>query len=184
MGKSTDAKLDDLMSVRLARRLLGETVQEAVVMDPQTGLPRAKTRAEIQEEVQAEVLSEHLELERLRRLEPYRSRGRQRAQARYVELVDDLRQRPQDSLGMSVVAPVNRADEVPAPKPVQRRVAQEQAILAELHKLGHDPMALPRPVPGKASTPVQEVRTNLRYTPDVMQKAVSRLRDDGRIAFV
>lgn len=71
--------------------------------------------------------------------------------------------------------------DAPAAKPVQRRAAQEQAILAELRKLGHDPLALPRPRPGRACQIKAGIRASLGYSEAVMRKAWQRLRSSRDI---
>lgn len=70
-------------------------------------------------------------------------------------------------------------------RPLPRARAQENAILAKFKELGLDPMRLPKPKPGQSSPPVAKVRAALRsaYTPNVMQKAMTRLFEDGRAAY-
>lgn len=89
---------------------------------------------------------------------------------------DDL---PQDLL--NIVPMVNPGPVAPPPRPVPRRRAQEEAILATLAELNINPQAIPRPSPGKQSKEKNAVRNALRYSRDVMNKAWQRLRDDGRI---
>ena len=69
-------------------------------------------------------------------------------------------------------------------KPVPRLQAQEAAILAKLVELEFDPKALPAQPSGRRSAPKQDVRSALRYTKDVMNKAWLRLRRDGRVCYV
>lgn len=70
-------------------------------------------------------------------------------------------------------------------RPLPRARAQENAILAKFKEFGVDPLRLPKPKPGKSSPPVAKVRAALgsAYTPDVMQKAMTRLFKDGRAAY-
>ena len=78
------------------------------------------------------------------------------------------------------------AESVDAPavtRAVSRARAQEIAILAKFMELRIDAMRLPRPKPGKSSAPVAKVRAELGYTSDVMQKAMTRLFEDGRAAY-
>lgn len=75
----------------------------------------------------------------------------------------------------------NRQQAVPPPQPVQRRAAQEDAILAKLVELSFDPQAVPRGSAGGLSAAKNAVRVALGYTTDVMNKAWQRLRTDGRI---
>ncbi len=79
-----------------------------------------------------------------------------------------------------LAAPASEAKPAP-PRPLQRRDAQEVAILAKLRELGYDPIALPRPRPGGMSLAKKQVMAALRYSGSVMRKAWQRLRDDGRI---
>lgn len=84
------------------------------------------------------------------------------------------------------LSPTAAATEVgTSTRPVPRAIAQENAILAKFRELGIDPMRLPKPKPGKSSPPVSQVRAALgpSYTADVMQKAMSRLFQDGRAAY-
>lgn len=72
-------------------------------------------------------------------------------------------------------------DVAPPPRPVQRQVAQEAAILAKLVELGYKPEALPAPPTGRPSTAKQAAKKALGYSTDVMNKAWQRLRNDKRI---
>ncbi len=65
--------------------------------------------------------------------------------------------------------------------PVQRRFAQEKAIVAKLLELGFDPLQLPKAPAGKKSRAKQMVKAALVYTDDVFSKAWQRLRDQERI---
>lgn len=69
----------------------------------------------------------------------------------------------------------------PAPKPVPRQRAQEEAILTKLAELGCNAQALPVPPRGKALPEKGAVRKALGYSTAVMDKAWQRLRADGRI---
>lgn len=84
------------------------------------------------------------------------------------------------------MVPAASATDAPgSTRPLPRARAQENAILAKFRELGVDPMRLPRPKPGKSSPPVAKVRAALgaAYTPDVMQKAMTRLFKDGSAAY-
>lgn len=64
-----------------------------------------------------------------------------------------------------------------APTPLPRQKAQEDAILACLRSLGHDPQALPPLVKGNAPYQVKrDVQRELRYSDEVMSKAWKRLQ--------
>ncbi len=70
--------------------------------------------------------------------------------------------------------------------PVQRHVAQEQAVLEEIRKQGHDPLTLPRPQKGRAGVKA-EVCKALKDHPlfksrsTVFDKTWTRLRRDQMI---
>lgn len=82
------------------------------------------------------------------------------------------------------VRPTASSADAPAvARAVSRARAQEIAILAKFMELKLDAMRLPRPKPGKSSAPVAKVRAELGYTSDVMQKAMTRLFEDGRAAY-
>lgn len=70
-----------------------------------------------------------------------------------------------------------------APKAVSRAVAHQELVLAELRKLGFDPVRLP-PVPkGKSSEAKQAVKKASKLTGAVLNKAWQGLLDDGRIKY-
>jgi hypothetical protein len=76
--------------------------------------------------------------------------------------------------------------QIAAPTPVPRFAAQEAAIIAALHGLGHDPLQLPRNAPGKAGVKAQ-VRDQLDSTGiwtgrTVFAKAWERMRSHGAIS--
>ncbi len=69
-----------------------------------------------------------------------------------------------------------------APKPLPRQRAQEMAILAALRNAGFDPLALPRPAPGKACPAKAGARAALPAMTDcVFDKAWQRLRNSREI---
>jgi hypothetical protein len=70
------------------------------------------------------------------------------------------------------------------PSRVLASTAHEQAILAKLKELGHEPKALPRALPGKPSQPKREARDALRLSEDVFKKAWQRLLNSGEIKLV
>jgi hypothetical protein len=75
-------------------------------------------------------------------------------------------------------------DEVQPPsKPIPRRVAQEEAILAKLAEMGYAPQALPMPKAGMHSPAKKAVKEALKFTTDVMNKAWLSLQRDGRIRY-
>lgn len=69
------------------------------------------------------------------------------------------------------------------PKPVQRRTAQELAILAKLRELGIDPLAIPYRS-GEKEPVKSTIRKALGYTIDVMKKAWLRLKADKEIVVI
>lgn len=74
----------------------------------------------------------------------------------------------------------------PASKPTQRRVLgstiQDNNIIAKLVEHGHDPLRMPKAPRGNAPWPIRKrVSNELNYTKDVMKKAWTRLRQEGRI---
>jgi hypothetical protein len=75
---------------------------------------------------------------------------------------------------------------LPAPSPVPRFFAQEEAILVEIKKLGHDPLDLPRNPPGKRGIKAQVKDTlggsGVWSGSTVFRKAWERLRAEKRIA--
>jgi hypothetical protein len=71
-------------------------------------------------------------------------------------------------------------------QPLQRWPAQESEILRVLHKLGHDPRALPKHSPGIPGAKTAAKRalgsTGMWARAEVFDKAWERLRKSGRIA--
>ena len=63
---------------------------------------------------------------------------------------------------------------------------QEETILAEIRKLGHDPKSLPRIVSGKGGvkSQIREIleNTSLFHSQRIFDKAWERLRDSRKIA--
>ena len=81
---------------------------------------------------------------------------------------------------------VPASSEALATKPMQRRVLagpiQDDNIIAKLVEHGHDPLRMPKAPRGKAPWPIRErVSNELNYSKDVMKKAWTRLRREGRI---
>ena len=78
------------------------------------------------------------------------------------------------------------SSEAAAIKPMQRRVLaktiQDNNIIAKLVEHGHDPLRMPKAPHGNVPWPVKErVGNELKYSKDVMKKAWTRLRQEGRI---
>lgn len=107
-----------------------------------------------------------------------------RSMVRWLLSVPVRRLSREQSAAPSNKEPAGSASEAAAStRHLYRARAQENAILTKFRELGLDPMKVPRPKPGKSSPPVTTVRAALGYSTDVMQKAMARLRKDGRAAY-
>lgn len=90
------------------------------------------------------------------------------------------------ALGVAVGASGGVEPDKAGPPPLQRTAAQDSAILCEIEKLGYDPLALPKNLPGKAGVKAA-IRTALSKNPlfaggTVFDKAWERLTARADIA--
>lgn len=74
---------------------------------------------------------------------------------------------------------IKRTGEV---RPLSRQRAQEETIILALKERGYDPRRLPKPQAGKAGVK-QEIRSAMKYSAAVFDKAWCRLLDIGESAY-
>lgn len=110
-----------------------------------------------------------------------RSRG-------YADLADALaaeHPKPQTTVTSHTVH-IALNSESSAIKPVSRSKAQENAILATLQELGHDPLQLPKNAPGKSGVKAQVAnKVDKKLFPPsstIFEKAWGRMRSEGVLA--
>jgi hypothetical protein len=77
------------------------------------------------------------------------------------------------------VPTVSELCQVVGPRPQRQQAYQESEILRVIRELGYDPKKLPKSPPGRAGVK-DEVRTQLKFSPKVFDKAWERLRVPAR----